>query len=353
MNDSDKLKQGVWPIYAGIGAVVVVISLLHYFTNLQWHILHTIFQRLYYIPIVFAAVVFGFRGGLITALVSVIVYVPHVYFQWGMGQHFGDQISDMGMFLVVGAATGALSDREKLMKSMYREAYEKLQASFEKSQHAARLAALGQMAAAVAHEIRNPLNGIRGAQDIILEKIGPDDPERKFADIVRRETRRIEDIVNEFLDFARPREPNRMNVNIGNVAASVMELCGSQAAGRGVSLNGDIPEGGIFATADADQLRQVLLNLTLNGIDACEPGGEVRIAVKQQHENVLISVIDTGSGMSGEDRARLFEPFFTTKPSGTGLGLAVSLRIVENHGGRIDVKTSPGTGSEFTVILPV
>ena len=307
MNDTDRQKRASIPIPVAIGAVVVFISLLHYF----------------------------------------------MYFQWGMGMHFGDQISDMGMFLVVGSVTGVLSDKEKRMKLLYRDAYEKLQETFDKARQAERLAALGQLAAAVAHEIRNPLNGIRGAQDILLEKIKPEDPEYKFAEIVRRETRRIEDIVNEFLDFARPREPNRMKVNIGNVITSVLDLCARQAADRGVLLKSELPENDIFITADADQIKQVLLNLVLNSIDACESGGAVRVTAEQKDDNVWLSIIDTGSGMNEEDRARLFEPFFTTKPSGTGLGLAVSRRIVEKHGGHIKVKTKSGEGTEFTVVLPV
>lgn len=348
---SDKKSGRIWVGPAVIGGAVLAFSLLHYFTNLHYHFLHAVYQRLYYIPIIYAAFVYGSRGGIITAAAATAAYLPHIFMQWGMGHHFGDQISDVVMFNVMGTLTGLMSDRRRRLEAQQRDAYERLEDSFEKAKESARLAAVGQLSAAVAHEIRNPLNGIRGALDIVLERFTPEDKEYRFAEIARRETRRLEEIVTEFLDFARPKEPQIMRANLANIIDAVADICRSHAEARGVSLSVGTPEGALFADVDADQMRQVMLNLALNGIEACAEGGRVEIGAKQRNGGAVMYVRDTGSGMSEEEIKGIFEPFFTTKPSGTGLGLAVSRRIVEKHAGEIRVSSKAGMGSEFEVFL--
>jgi signal transduction histidine kinase len=336
---------------AAILGAIVSISLLHYLTDLHQHVLHAAYQRLYYVPIIFAAYKFGVKGGLAASIASTAFYLPHIFLQWGMGHHFGDQLCDIAMFNVIGCVTGLFAQKEKEMSRKYKEAYEMLQSSFEKAKNADRLAAIGSLAAAVAHEIRNPINGIKGAQEIVFEKFSPEDKEFKFIGIVRKEMARLEDIVSEILSFARPREPNMRKTDIGAVAASVADMCCNHAAARGVELSGESRPGAIHADADADMIKQALLNLALNGIDACGPGGEVSISVDKEGRQAVIRVRDNGSGVCEANLDKIFEPFFSTKTAGTGLGLAVSRKIIEKHGGEISVKSKEGEGSVFEVRL--
>jgi signal transduction histidine kinase len=353
MTDENTARQSLTRTAALLGVCIVLISLLHYLTSLEYHMLHSFFQRLYYIPIIFAALMLGLRGGAATALACTAAYAPHVIFQWGtMGMHFADQLSDMLMFNVVGAITGLLSDKERRMKDMYRDAYTRLQESFDKAQEASRMAAMGQLASAVAHEIRNPLNGIKGAQDILFETISPDREEYRFVDILKKETGRLEDIVTEFLDFARPRAPRRIQANVLHALRAVADLSTQHAAARGVSLVVDESCADLCTLMDPDQIRQALLNLVLNAIDACEPGGTVTLAARPEPGGAAIEVRDNGAGIAPAEQDRIFEPFHTTKSRGTGLGLAVCKSIARAHGGTISVQSAPGQGAAFIIYLP-
>lgn len=343
-------------VLPGILAAIAMISLLHYLTNLEYQALHAVFQKLYYIPIIYTAFMFGSRGSIPVALAVSLLYLPHIFFQWGgpHSHHFADQISDLVMFNVTGLVTGILSDKEKMLRKLHREAYIKLQESFGKAEQTARMAAIGQISAAVAHEIRNPLNGIQGAQDILLEKFKPEDPEYRFVEIVKKEMSRLNGIITDFLEFARPRKPSIIITNLNNVAKAVSDLCRPQADAKNVGVKFVESEPELMAGVDVDQMRQVLLNLALNGIDACPPdGGEVNLSVARGDGEVIFTVSDTGNGLDEEVAKNLFEPFFTTKTAGTGLGLSVSNRIVENHGGKITFAGKPGGGTIFSVHLPV
>ncbi len=349
-NQEIKHDKSHIPVAAILGAIVS-ISLLHYLTDLHQHLMHAAYQRLYYVPIIYAAYKFGVKGGLAASAASTSFYLPHIFLQWGMGNHFGDQICDIVMFNIIGCVTGLFSQKEKEMSRKYKEAYEMLQSSFEKAKNADRLAAIGSLAAAVAHEIRNPINGIKGAQEIVFEKFTPEDKEFKFVGIVRKEMSRLEDIVSEILSFARPREPNMRRTDIGAVVSSVADMCCNHAAAKGVRLRVEPSAGDIHANADADMIKQALLNLALNGIDACGPGGEVSISVEKEAGQAVIRVRDNGSGVCEANLEKIFEPFFSTKTAGTGLGLAVSRGIIEKHGGNISVKSKEGEGSVFEARL--
>lgn len=340
---------------AGILASIVLVSLLHYLTKIEYQFLHAIFQKLYYICIIYTAFMYGARGSAPVAMACSLLFIPHIIFQWGgpHNHHFADQVSDIFMFNIIGIVTGVLSDKEKMLRRMYMDAYEKLQDSFDKAGKTARMAAIGQISAAVAHEIRNPLNGIKGAQDILLERFSKDDPEYRFVEIVRREMDRLNGIITDFLEFARPREPEIITTNAANVARSVTDLCRPQAAARQATVVFVEENTGLTARMDADQIRQALLNLTLNAIESCGAGGAVTLSVAEERGHVVFRVRDTGIGIGAEAAEKLFEPFFTTKNSGTGLGLSVSSRIVEKHGGEIDYASEPGKGTVFEIRLPL
>jgi signal transduction histidine kinase/HAMP domain-containing protein len=215
----------------------------------------------------------------------------------------------------------------------------------------AKLAAIGELASNVAHEINNPLTSIIGFAELSKED---DDIEsiRKSLDIIEKESLRARDIVKQLLGFARKKPLHLTEVDINVVVKEVVVLSSSQTRMGKVKVieeYSDIP----LTTGDFDQLKQVFLNIITNAIHAMPGGGSLAIRTSTMGEYILVSFSDTGHGISSEIRHRIFEPFFSTKKEmGTGLGLSISYRIVQDHLGRIDVESEPGKGTTFTVRLP-
>jgi two-component system NtrC family sensor kinase len=215
----------------------------------------------------------------------------------------------------------------------------------------AKLAAIGELASNVAHEINNPLTSIIGFTELSKED---DDIEaiRKSLDIIEKESLRARDIVKQLLNFARKKPLNLAEIMINDIIREVISFSSSQTRmGRVKVIEelGELPP----AAGDADQLKQVFLNLITNSIHAMPDGGTLRVATSLMGEYILTTFSDTGHGIPETVRQRIFEPFFTTKKEkGTGLGLSISYRIIQDHGGRIDVESEEGKGTTFIVRLP-
>ena len=219
-----------------------------------------------------------------------------------------------------------------------------------------RLSAIGTLAAGLAHEIRNPLVSIRTFTQLLPERL--DDPEfrSRFLDLTLSEVDRICALVNELLAFARPAPATLEPVDL---TASVERLClllASQARNRGVALAMTASPTDVVVVADEDQIKQVVMNVVLNAVQACAEGGRVRVscytAETPDGRMGCVEVVDDGCGIAEDAVSRIFDPFFTTRSEGTGLGLSVAHRIVSSHGGVIDVRSRPGRGSTFIVRLP-
>jgi two-component system sensor histidine kinase HydH len=352
---------------------VVGISLLHYFTPLNLPMLHDIFQRLYYIPIILAAFWFGLKGGISCAIAVSIVYAPHILFQWG-----GHLTMEMEKYLeivlynVVGGITGFLSQREEARRMELQrtalgleESYRKLQAQSEmimemegELRKAERLSAIGELGAALAHEIRNPLASIKGTAEILKDDLRPGDRKYEFLEILVKESERLNRVVEDFLRMARPQRVNMGDCDVMEELGNVITLVSAEARKGDLRLElkpARLP----LVEADPEKLRQAFLNIILNGLQATSPGGSVTITASCEGREdeksawISLSFSDTGSGMSVETLERIFEPFFTGRAEGTGLGLAITRKIIEGHGGQIEVKSRPGEGTEFLVRLPV
>ena len=223
-----------------------------------------------------------------------------------------------------------------------------------------KLAALGVLAAGVAHEIRNPLTAIKARLYTQQKALAPASRERADAEFISREIDRLEKIVSDFLRFARPVEPERVPVSPANLLREVRQLMAEQLRESSIDLAVErAVETKVLG--DPEQLKQVLINLVQNAAEALGTGGtiklravESRIALGGRMRDVaIIEVEDNGTGMPPEVQKRLFDPFFTTKPTGTGLGLSIAARIVEKHGGALRVKTASNHGTTFGVVLPV
>ncbi len=230
-------------------------------------------------------------------------------------------------------------------------------------QRAAQLSFVGELAAGLAHEVKNPLAGIQGAVDILIRRRDENDPEREALEGIRHEVMRIDGTVRALLDRARLRAVNptqtsltELSLRAVNVARS--QIIGSAARDRRINVEFEAPADDVVLAADAPQIEDAVLNLIINAIEAIEKQGTITVKISRQNsedlgEEAVIEVIDTGSGIDEENLSRIFNPFFTTTKGGTGLGLPAVRRIARAHGGRVEATSTIGKGSTFSIHLPL
>ena len=222
-----------------------------------------------------------------------------------------------------------------------------------------KLASLGLLAAGVAHEIRNPLTAIKTALFLQQKKFQPGSPEQADGELVEREIVRLDRIVNDFLHFARPAEPELAIVRADLPLREVQALLAPQLTAAGIKLVRE-ESTPMQIRADPGQIKQVLINLVQNAADSISGGGTITLrarasrnrAAKGESDVVILEVADTGKGIAPEVEKRLFDPFFTTKDNGTGLGLAIAARMVESNGGSLQYQTQVNRGSTFGIVMP-
>jgi signal transduction histidine kinase len=223
-----------------------------------------------------------------------------------------------------------------------------------------KLASLGMLAAGIAHEIRNPLTAIKAALFIQQKRFQPGTQDHADAKVVEREILRLEKIVNDFLLFARPIDPEMSPITVGELLQEVVALLEPALAKNNVQLVLEPPPP-LRINVDAPQMKQVLINLVQNAADACGGKGTVKLRARQDRKRLegadknvaILEIEDNGRGIPPELAKRLFDPFFTTKESGTGLGLSIAAGIVQKHQGALQYQTRPGHGTTFGVVLPL
>jgi signal transduction histidine kinase len=344
-----------------IAVSIILVTVLHFLTPLDQIVWHEIYQRLYYIPIIAAALLFGLRGGLAASLFTSLIYIPHIFLHWQHG-HFDysiNQYAEIVIFNLVGGTMGALGDRLRQARERAERnaverqaAYEELQRTFEQLLQAEKLAALGELSAGIVHEVRNPLGAIKGAVEILEDELAENSPRREFADLAKKEVERLDKLVGEFLRFARPAtllvEPNDLN----NIVESVAALIANQAASQSVFIEKDLQRNLPKVSVDGEQIKQVLLNLAINSLQAMKRGGRLTLRTLRNEKFCVIEIEDTGSGIDAEILPKIFDPFFTTKEKGVGLGLSIAHKIVAQHNGKL----SAGWSDEktvFTLSIPL
>jgi len=345
-----------------LASSVVLITLLHYHTSAGGNfLLHEISQRLYYVPIVYAAYAFGLRGSLGISLLCGVVYLMHI------SEHGHDpqsailnQYAEVFMFQVVAVVTGLLAGAERRQRRRFEKASADLAAAYRELRdtvslliRADRLKSVGEVAAAIVHEIRNPLSAIKGAAQIIEKEIPPDSPRRRFTGVIEEEVDRLNRLVSEFLTFAMPRQPEKRPSDLNQLIESVITFTSKEATKQGAKLMPRLDERLPAVEVEAEQIRQVLLNLILNAIHAMPEGGAVEVCSQRAGEAVELSVRDYGTGIDPAIRDKIFDPFFTTKSEGSGLGLSVAYGLIKQHDGEIELGDLDGPGSLFIVRLPL
>jgi signal transduction histidine kinase len=348
-----------------IWAPIAAISAVHYAASADLAWLHDVLRRLYYLPIILGAFAYGLRGSLGAAALATALYTPHAF----LHVHHQDpadtleKVLEILLYFVFAGVSGVLANREFAERAKQQAAAEQLRRTLaEKDQmekmllRSERLKSLGELTAGLAHEIKNPLASIRGSAETVAEEIAPDSPKRRMADVLLREIGRLETTLDRFLNFARPREYSVAPVSVGRQLVEVKELMAAQARQRGVEIVVTPPGEDVAALTDKDQLRQVLVNLILNAVQAMPAGGEVRLSCARsdrlRRPMARIVVEDSGPGIPETLLEKIFDPFVSGKEGSLGLGLAITARILDQHQGFIEAANRAGGGARFAVFLP-
>jgi two-component system sensor histidine kinase PilS (NtrC family) len=217
-----------------------------------------------------------------------------------------------------------------------------------------KLAAVGEMAAQLAHEIRNPLGSIRGSAQVLMAEPGLGEEQGRLLDIISRESKRLSDTLNRFLYQVRPSGRTKGPVNLRPLVEEAVTLLRNAPELRpDHAVHFEADAGPHVCLADPDQIKQVFWNLTRNALEAMPEGGQLEVGLRREGGEVVLSVRDQGRGIGREQQGRMFEPFQTASAVGTGLGLAIVFRIVQDHGGDIEVRSAPREGTQVDVRLPL
>jgi two-component system, NtrC family, sensor histidine kinase HydH len=234
-------------------------------------------------------------------------------------------------------------------------AFEKMMQDLQKTQadltRAAKLAVVGEMSAAMSHEVRTPLGILRSSADLLLREPKLTKDGKEVLGFIISETERLNKLVSTLIDAARPRALNKVEVNLTEIAANAIALLKSQAQAKNIPIIFEKTKA-IYLLADADQMTQVMMNLLMNALQILPNGGKIEMRLQDMKDEIVMDFIDDGPGISAENQAQIFEPFFTQRSGGVGLGLAVVRQIVQAHGGEISYQDSPQKGAQFTITLP-
>ena len=349
-----------------IALVIIGITTCHYATPTSYQPLHELYKVLYFLPIILAAFGFGLRGGLSTALVITVLYLPHIMFQWGGS--FVTNISRFFMILLyitLGSLTGYLWEQEKKQRRYYQQASEQLEESLSELKRtseemaqlenqlraAERLSVLGELTASLAHEVRNPLGSIRGVAEILRDE-SANETHQKFVNILLKETQRLESVVANYLELSRQKELEKAPVRLDRTIESTLALLGPEIRKKNLQVRTVVEPRNLMLSCHEGQLRQLLVNVLLNAIQASPAKGTIEIHASADESRIRIEIADQGPGLSEEAKRRIFDPFFSEKPDGTGLGMAISKRIVQSHDGRIQAQNLEPKGARITIEFP-
>ncbi|MEW6185133.1 MAG: ATP-binding protein [Thermodesulfobacteriota bacterium] len=329
------------PLYVKILPIITLLLLI-FFLDQIWTatiIPPEILHRLYYLPIVLSGLLFGFKGGILSAVVVTLLFIPH-WVPWlpsytGHGAYFDEVV----LFYAFGILIGMLVDRERLESQLRQD-----------QDH---LAVLGEAAATIAHELKNPVVTIGAYVQKLQKKTNPEDPNQERLSVIHRECQRIEIMLQDMVHFSRPIKPDFNVADVNRLIQEVLNLIQPRAEQKQVRLLSRLGENLPPIQADQNRLTQVLHNLILNAIQASDLEQGVLISTTKQKGQIIIEVADQGCGIPESHQEKVFAPFFSTKREGTGLGLAFSKRIIELHQGRLYFRPNRPQGTVFYVALPL
>jgi two-component system sensor histidine kinase PilS (NtrC family) len=350
------LVLGYLQVVADIFLVTGIIFLTGGFSS--------IFSFLYILVIIYASMVIYRRGGMVTAVLCSIVYGLMVDLQYYgfirpfnvapdamiLSYDWGYVLFRMGMTIVacfaVAFLAGYISEQEKRAK-------QDLWAMESQMKRVEKLAAIGEMAAGLAHEIKNPLASMNGAIQVLKDEAAHNGDHARLMEIVLRESDRISSLVNEFLAFARPHPGKKQHILLDQELKEIVKQFQTSHQQQRLDIRTDI-QPDLPVEIDPEHLRQVVWNLLLNAAEAVAQNGRIEVGLYAQGSTyACVTITDNGCGMAEEIQQSIFDPFYTRKPKGTGLGLSIVQRIVTTYDGLIDLQSASGQGSTFTVKLPL
>lgn len=353
--------------------LIAIISILHYGTTTAKGYFHEIYKLLYYIPIILSAFHFGIKGGLIASFSISIIYLPHVIYQWrGTIEDFIHRLLEIVLYNVAAYIVGRLAEGERNERVKYEQVAQKLQESYEKLKrqsetlteveeqlrHSDRLSVLGELAASLAHEVRNPLGSIKGAAEILKDDYFKDHPHYQFLQILIKEVNRLNQVIENFLGLARPRASETKEIIFQEAVHSTVNIVTAKARKERVRIECHLPSQPVLIKADETKFRQVLLNLILNAMAASNGGGDITINSTIQYKEtgqlyLELNITDTGNGIPENELKNIFKPFYTTKENGTGLGLPITKRIIDEYNWELHIDSKVGEGTRVTVNIPL
>jgi signal transduction histidine kinase len=318
------------------------------------------------VPVVSAATTLGWRGTLLVTLAACLSYLSFLLFvDWERQYLALEDLRELALRILflgmLGFLTYRLAEADRSQARRYQavaeqlaEANRNLQAAEAAVRRSERLAALGQLTAGLAHELRNPLGTMKASAEVLRQKVSAENEvARELAGFIEAEVDRTSNLITRFLNFARPFELRLKQTELAEVIdRAIAQLSQHKPPFDVVIYKNYSPDIKPFPL-DAELIESVLYNLLENAAQASPPGGAITVKTRPVEGGVEIAVIDRGTGIAREDRESIFNPFFTTKPNGVGLGLAIVAKIVDEHGGKIAVESEPGEGSVFRVLLPV
>jgi signal transduction histidine kinase len=318
-------------------------------------------------PVVSAATAFGVIGTLLCALAASGAYLSFLlYIDWTRWVIGPTEAAELVMRLVFLAMIGTLanslaealrvqSKRSQAVAEELAEANRHLQAAQAEMQRSQRLAALGQLSAGLAHELRNPLGTIRGSAELLRGNLSEENAvAREMSEFIVSEADRTNALVTQFLDFARPMQLRLEAAELAPVVDRAITQAQRETRASGVEVYKNYDPAIPRVAMDAAYMERVFYNLVLNAIQATPPGGAVTVKTRATASGTVeVDVIDRGAGIAPANLEQIFNPFFTTKPEGVGLGLAIVSKIVDEHGGRIAVESEPSRGAVFRVAIPL
>lgn len=342
-----------------IVVLVVTLAILNWIAPPRAIVLHNILHHLNILPFMLAGMLFGWRGAIKTILLASVLQAPSIYRHWFRAQlDAQDQIVELSTFGAAGIIAGVLADRERnqrqrveTTKLELERVYTELQQNIDQLKRTERLTAAGQLSASLAHEIRNPLASISGAAGILARGQVSAESRSECFDILTKESQRLNKLLTNFLEFARPRLPRYQSVDAEEMVRSVAVLVQHNALHLNVQM--ELAPQQREVECDAEQIKQLLLNLLLNAAQATREHDAVRMRTFFAEDSCYIEVSDKGPGIPAKLRQNIFEPFFTTKETGTGLGLAIAANIAAQHGGALTFESNEGLGTTFRLQLPL
>jgi two-component system, NtrC family, sensor histidine kinase HydH len=334
------LDRREWEKVLLIAFMVGAILCLHYLTSSKMRYQHAVYRTFFYLPLILGGFWFGLKGTRLVSGSVVIFYLLYLLDRWkGLSFELFDTFLEMGIYLVIAFVIGHLVEEERKGRS--------------ELVRTGSLAAVGKVIAEVAHDMKTPLVTIGGLAAQVSRGMRSDDPDRKKLDLVIQETFLLESMVKEMLDFGRPLTLQTAKTNLNDLVQEVTVMTQGMAKAANIGLETDLDSSLPLLMLDASRVKQVLLNLITNALQASPPGERVRVRTRRGRKEVYLEVTDGGSGIRKEDREKIFTPFFSTKKGGTGLGLAIVKKIVEIHGGKIVFQTNTERGVTFFVQFPI